>query len=79
MAVCLITTLYGVILANVFFIPVSENIEDSAHEINLKNEIVVHGLLLILKETSPAIIAEELNSYLDKKDRLDWKEVIQNG
>ena len=29
MAVCLITTLYGVIIANVLIVPISENIEDS--------------------------------------------------
>lgn len=76
MAVCLITTFYGVIMSNIMVIPVSENIDDSAQEINLKNKIIVEGLKLILKKTSPAILAEELNSHLNHEDRLDWKEVL---
>ena len=76
MAVCLITTLYGVIMANVMIVPISENIEDSAQEIHLKNTIIVQGLQLILEKTPPPVIAEELNSFLRVQDRLDWKEVI---
>ena len=76
MAVCLITTLYGVIVANVMIVPVSENIEDSAAEIHLKNTIIVEGLALILANTPPPVLAEELNSHLEDKDRLDWKEVL---
>ena len=76
MAVCLITTLYGVIVANVMIVPISENIEDSATEIHLKNTIIVEGFNLILEKTAPPILAEELNSFLEEKDRLDWKEVL---
>ena len=76
MAVCLITTLYGVIIANVLIVPVSENIDDSAQELDLKHKIIVEGMRLILQNTAPAIIAEELNSYLPHEDRLDWKEVL---
>lgn len=78
MAVCLITTFYGVIISNIMIVPVSENIDDSAQEINLKNNIVVEGLKLIVNNTPPAIMAEELNSHLDQNDRLDWKKVL-NG
>jgi len=76
MAVCLITTLYGVIMANVIIVPISENIEDSAAEIHLKNTIIVEGFNLILQKTAPPVLAEELNSFLEEKDRLDWKEVL---
>ncbi len=76
MAVCLITTFYGVILSNIVITPVSENIDDSAQEINLKNKIIVEGMRLILKRTSPGIIAEELNSHLQQEDRLDWRKVL---
>lgn len=75
MATCLITTLYGVIMANIFVVPISENIDDCAQEINLKNKIIVEGLHLVLLKTPPAIIAEELNSHLELNNRVDWKEV----
>lgn len=76
MAVCLITTLYGVIISNVLIVPISENIDDSAQEIYLKNKIIVEGMKLIFENNPPAVLAEELNSYLDHGDRLDWKEVV---
>ena len=76
MALCLITTLYGVILANVVIVPIGENIEHAVTDIDLKNRIIVEGMDLILKKTPPAIIAEELNSYLDEKDHFNWREVV---
>lgn len=76
MAVCLITTLYGVIIANVLIVPISENIEDSIMEIHLKNQIIAEGFNLILQKTPPPVLAEELNSFLEEKDRLDWKVVL---
>ena len=76
MGVCLITTLYGVILANLGFIPVAENLIESSKEIHLKNLIIIEGLKLLLEKTNPVIVAEELNSFLIPSQRLDWKEVI---
>lgn len=79
MAICLITTLYGVILANVVIVPIGENIENAVSDIDLKNKIITEGLSLILKKTPPAIIAEELNSYLDKKEQFNWREVLSGS
>lgn len=76
MGVCLITTLYGVIVANMIVVPVAENIEDSARDIYLKNSIVAEGLKLMLDKVSLPVMTEELNSYLKESDRLDWKEVV---
>jgi len=76
MGICLITTLYGAVLANLLFIPIAENLVEDSKERYLKNKIVVKGLSLIIKNTNPVIVAEELNSFLPPKDRLDWKKVI---
>ncbi|MCT4640858.1 MAG: MotA/TolQ/ExbB proton channel family protein [Bacteriovoracaceae bacterium] len=73
MGVCLITTLYGVVIANLAIVPVSENLFDSAKEVYLKNQIIVEGIELIIEKTNPIIVAEELNSYLQPSERLDWK------
>ena len=76
MGVCLITTLYGVIIANLAVIPVGENLEASTKDLYLKNTIILAGLKLIAKKKSPVVIAENLNSFLLPKDRLNWKEVV---
>ncbi len=76
MGVCLITTLYGVIIANLMIIPVGENLEDSANERYLQNKIILEGFRLMIKKTSPIVLAERLNSFLLPSERLDWKEVL---
>jgi len=76
MGVCLITTLYGSVVANAFFLPVGDNLTEGAKELNLKNKIIVEGLKLIISKSNPIIVAEKLNSYLIPSQRLDWKEVI---
>lgn len=79
MGVCLITTLYGVIIANLGIIPVGENLEASTKELYLKNTIILAGLKLIVQKKSPVVIAENLNSFLLPNDRLNWKEVVGRG
>lgn len=76
MGVCLITTLYGVILSNLILIPIAENLEESTKDSFLKNKIILEGFKLIYKKSSPILIAEKLNSYLKPGDRLDWRKVV---
>lgn len=77
MGVCLITTLYGVVVANLFFIPAGENLVDQSKETYTKNVIIVEGVKLLLSKTNPIIVAEELNSFLNPNQRLDWKEAVK--
>ncbi len=78
MGVCLITTLYGVIIANLGFIPVAENLTFLSKRNHLKNIIILEGIRLLLKKVNPVILTEELNSFLPPNQRLNWKEVIGN-
>jgi chemotaxis protein MotA len=77
MAVCLITTLYGSVLANMLFIPVSENLIESTRESFMKNKLIIEGVSLLMDKANPILIIEKLNSYLNPSDRLDWKKVIK--
>jgi chemotaxis protein MotA len=79
MAVCLITTLYGVILANMVFIPMSENLIEDTKDNLLKNKIIVEGVRLMLDKTNPIEVAETLNSFLEPEVRVDWKKVISGA
>ena len=76
MGVCLITTLYGTVVANFAFLPFADNMIEGTKEINLKNQIIVEALRLISTKTNPIVVAERLNSYLKPSDRLDWKSVL---
>lgn len=77
MAVALITTLYGALLANLVFIPIAENLLNNSDEIYKKNKIIIEGVKLMVDKTNPIVVAEQLNSYLAPSERLDWKEVVR--
>lgn len=76
MGVCLITTLYGVIVANLFLIPVGENLLQQTKENFKKNQMVIDGLKMLVKKSNPIVICENLNSFLKPSERLDWKKVV---
>lgn len=73
LALALVGTLYGVALANLIILPLSENLLDSAREIKTKNLIITEGISLIIKKRNPLILSEELNSFLLANERLDWR------
>lgn len=69
MAVALITTLYGSLLANWICIPVSNKLKaDNAAEL-LQKEVMIEGLLSIQAGENPRVIEEKLKSFLAPKDR----------
>jgi chemotaxis protein MotA len=79
MGICLITTLYGTVIANFGFLPLADNLVEQSKETYLKNRIIIEGLRHLHAKENPIIVAERLNSFLLPGDRLDWKTVIQGG
>ncbi len=74
MAVALITTLYGSILANWLCIPISNKLKaDNASEM-MQKEVMIEGLLSIQAGENPRVIEEKLKSFLAPKDRTNPEE-----
>ncbi len=69
MAVALITTFYGAILANLVFNPMAGKLRARTKEEVLIRELILEGILSISKGENPRIIEEKLNSYLAPKER----------
>lgn len=70
MAVALITTLYGSLLANWICAPVAAKLKaNNSTEIMIK-EIMIEGLLSIQAGENPRVIEEKLKSFLAPGDRL---------
>lgn len=70
MAVALITTLYGSLLANWICTPVATKLKvNNANEIMMK-EIMIEGLLSIQAGENPRVIEEKLKSFLAPGDRI---------
>ena len=69
MAVALVTTFYGAILANLVFIPVANKLKTrSSEEVQLR-EMQLQGILAIAKGENPRLIQEKLNSFQPPKQR----------
>lgn len=69
MAVALITTLYGAIVANVFFSPAAEKLGlISRHEM-ISLEIAIRGVMAIQSGESPRAIDQKLRTFLPPKQR----------
>jgi chemotaxis protein MotA len=74
MAVALVTTFYGSMLANWICIPVSTKLKaNNAQEIRIK-EVMVEGLLSIQAGENPRVIEEKLKSFLSPSRRQAMKE-----
>ncbi|WP_320174219.1 MotA/TolQ/ExbB proton channel family protein [Maridesulfovibrio sp.] len=64
MAVALLTTLYGSVLANVIFLPLAKKLEERSIEEASYMEIMVEGVVSIQKGEHPSIVKEKLQAFL---------------
>mgnify|MGYP001027434414 FL=1 len=69
MAVALITTLYGSLLANWICAPVASKLKKKNADEMLVKEIEIEGLLSIQAGENPRVIEEKLKSFLAPADR----------
>lgn len=69
MAVALITTLYGAILANFLFLPFAGKLSQKNKEEMLIKQIMLEGLLSIQAGDNPRIVEEKLKAFLAPKLR----------
>lgn len=69
MAVALITTFYGSLLANLIFTPLSGKLKLRSREEALNKEIIVEGILSIQAGENPLIVAEKMKAFLNPKDK----------
>jgi chemotaxis protein MotA len=64
MAVALLTTLYGAILANMFALPISDKLALRSAEEHMKKNIIIMSVLGIQEGQNPKILEELLKNYL---------------
>jgi len=70
MSVALITTFYGIILANCIFTPISNKLEIVQEREILFKEIIIEGVICIKEGENPRYIREKLLNFLDEKEIL---------
>jgi chemotaxis protein MotA len=64
MAVALITTLYGALLANASFLPISEKLAYLSKQEMIGREIAIRGILAIQSGENPRVIEQKLSTFL---------------
>ena len=71
MAVALLTTLYGAVIANMFCIPLAGKLESRASEETMIRELMITGLVSLIEGHAPRAVEERLQSFLAPKARVD--------
>ncbi len=79
MGTALITTLYGAILANLYFNPIAKKLEKRHNEEVLIREIMIEGILSIQKGDSPRILEDKLMAFLPPKVKEELEERRREG
>lgn len=69
MSVALVTTFYGSMLANMFFMPIANRLRAKHHQEMICKELIVEGVLAIHSGTNPRHIEERLKAFLAEKQR----------
>lgn len=69
MAVALITTFYGVIMARLVCIPLATKMNARYDVTDFKNSLQLDGLVLLAERKSPRYIQDKLNSFVEVKDQ----------
>ncbi len=70
MAVALVTTFYGLILANLFFIPFANKLENRSRETSEKMRMIVESIQMISEGWHPRKVEDYLNSFVRPSERV---------
>ncbi len=74
MAVAILTTFYGAVLANVFANPIANKLKFYSESELLKMNIIIAGVLGIVAGENPRVIREKLDSFLPPGQRVKEEE-----
>jgi chemotaxis protein MotA len=69
MAVALLTTFYGTLLANLLFLPIAGKLKVRSRQEILNKQMVLHGILAIQAGDNHRIVAEKLKAFLSPSAR----------
>lgn len=70
MAVAIITTFYGSVLANLFFLPMANKLAVKTEKEVFFKQIIIEGVIGVQSGQNPHILEEKLSAFLSDKERL---------
>ena len=69
MAVALLATLYGAVLANIVCLPIADKLHVKLTDEETNRTLIIDGILMIRDSKSPALVREMLLADLPEKHR----------
>jgi chemotaxis protein MotA len=69
MAVALLATLYGALVANLICLPIADKLHGKLLDEETNRTLIIDGILMIRDSKSPALVREMLLAYLPEKHR----------
>ena len=67
--IALTSTLYGIVFANLFFMPFAANLRERTNRELLLQKIIMEGVIAIESELNPRILEKKLKSFLTPSSR----------
>lgn len=64
MAVALLTTFYGAVMANIVFIPIAKKLEERSEEDALFMQIMIEGVASVQRGEHPSVVKDKLEAFL---------------
>jgi len=65
LAVALLATLYGIIMARLFCLPAADKLMQKEEIMRFRNYMMTEGMVLLAEKQSPRYMQDKLNSFLD--------------
>jgi chemotaxis protein MotA len=75
MAVALLATLYGALVANLLCLPIADKLHVKLVDEEVNRTLIIDGILMIRESKSPTLVREMLLAYLPEKHRHDEAEL----
>ena len=69
LALALITTLYGVVLANILFRPAANQVTEKQESLYFRDQMIVEGFVLLAEKRDALFMQDRLNAYLKPSAR----------
>ncbi len=79
MAIALLTTLYGSLLANLVFIPMASKLAMRTEKEVFMKQIIIEGVVGIQSGQNPRILEEKLKVFLSHDELLRYAQRQQEG
>ena len=76
MATALITTFYGAVFANLFFLPMAEKLNSQISSKSTMQNMITEGVCLLQMKKHPLIVREKINSFIPPRE---WKTTEPGG